>query len=56
MSSLTGSVVFQYSFKSGFRYFKVLPIKAFRDIRHVSVDKAFASGREISRQVIQMRL
>jgi len=29
------------------RYFKVSPIKAFRDIRHVSVDKVFATGRFI---------
>jgi hypothetical protein len=31
----------------GFRYFNVSPIKAFRDIRHVSVDKVFATGRFI---------
>jgi hypothetical protein len=31
--------------KRGFRYFRVSPIKALRDIRHVSVDKVFAIVR-----------
>jgi len=35
----------QSGLERGFRYFKVSPIKAFRDIRHVSVDKVFATGR-----------
>jgi hypothetical protein len=39
MVYLTCSVVFQSSLDRGFRYFKVWPIKAFRDIRRVSVEK-----------------
>jgi hypothetical protein len=38
-------VVMQSGLERGFRYFKVSPIKAFRDIRHASVDKVFTSSR-----------
>jgi hypothetical protein len=31
----------QSGLERGFRYFKVSPIKVFRDIRHVSGDKVF---------------
>jgi len=44
-SYLTWGVIIQSGLERGFRYFKVSPIKAFRDIRHVSVDKIFATGR-----------
>ncbi len=44
-SYLTWGVVMQSGLERGFRYFKVSPIKAFRDIRHVSVEKVFATGR-----------
>jgi len=33
--------------KRGFRYFKVSPIEAFRDVHYVGVDKVFATGRII---------
>ena len=38
-SHFTWGVVMQSGLEGGFRYFNVSPIKAFRDIRHVSVDK-----------------
>jgi len=41
----------QSGLERGFRYFKVSPIKAFRDIRHVSVDKVLATGRETLQKV-----
>jgi hypothetical protein len=44
-SYLTWGVVMQSGLERGFRYFKVSPVKAFREIRHVSVDKDFATGR-----------
>jgi hypothetical protein len=36
----------QSGLERGSRYFKVSPIKAFRDIRHVSVDKVFSTDRK----------
>jgi len=42
---MTCRVVLDFSLERGFRYFKVSPIKAFRDISHVSVDKVSATGR-----------
>ena len=42
-SYLTWDVVMQSGLERGFRYFKVSPIKAFWDIRHVSFDKAFTT-------------
>ena len=46
-SHITWGVVMQSGLERGFRYFKVSPIKAFRDICHVHVDKVFATGRVI---------
>jgi tRNA pseudouridine38-40 synthase len=45
----------QSGLERGFRYFKVSPIKAFRDIRHVSVDKVFATGR-FSERIMMRRM
>ena len=42
MVYLTCSVVMKSGLKRGFRYFKVSPIKALRDVCHVHVDKVFA--------------
>jgi len=36
-------LLMQSGSERGFRYFKVAPIKAFRDIRYVSVDKVFTT-------------
>ena len=44
-SYLTWGMVMQSGLERGFRYFKVSPIKAFRDICHVFVDNVFATGR-----------
>jgi len=44
-SYLTRGVIMQSGLERGFRYFKVSPIKAFRDIRHVFVYKVFTTGR-----------
>jgi len=38
-------VVMQSGLERGFRYFKVSPIKAFRDISHVFDDEVFATVR-----------
>jgi general secretion pathway protein I len=51
MLYLTCSVIFQLGLERGFRYFKVSPIKASRDICHASVDKVFATGRLTVRQI-----
>jgi hypothetical protein len=44
-SYITRDVVMQSGLERGFRYFKVSPIKALRDIRHVSVGKVYTTRR-----------
>jgi len=55
-SCLTWGVVMQSGLERGFRYFKVSPIKAFRDIRHVSVYKVVATGRFMGDQGTQSHI
>jgi hypothetical protein len=43
MLYVTYRVVVKLSLERGFRYFKVSPIKAFRDICHVSVDDSICN-------------
>jgi hypothetical protein len=47
MLYLTLTLVMQSVLERGFRYFKVSPIKAFRDIRHVRVDTVFSTTGSI---------
>jgi hypothetical protein len=52
-SYLIWGVVMQSGLERGFRYFKVSPIKAFRDNRHISADEVFTTGR-FTREVNDM--
>ena len=44
----------QSGFEHGFRYFNVSPKKAFRDVRHISADRVFTTGRYIHARRLRM--